>query len=227
MIYPHLQYATSGDFTINYHHGHCGGIFPTWPWAKGRGQWITRICPDTVDPFVYPLKPPSFQGFMVIHGNLMVIKCYWWWSTNFWSTFTVCWKITILRSSFNSFDWAIFKFATCNELPEGHMGGSINGGTPSHHPFLDGIFPNKNQPFFGGPPMTMEIPICIIWGTSIDLRPILDRPRRKDLLVKGWDLSISRRSRAQLGWKFPLGRWAMKKCWFFLGFTMESMDLSM
>ena len=24
--------------------------------------------------------------------------------------------------------------------------------TPSHHPFLEGIFPNKNQPFFGVPP---------------------------------------------------------------------------
>ena len=34
------------------------------------------------------------------------------------------------------------------------MGGSINGGTPSHNPFLHGIFPYK----FWGTPMTMEPP---------------------------------------------------------------------
>ena len=27
----------------------------------------------------------------------------------------------------------------------------FNGGTPSHHPFLDGLFPNKNQPFLDTP----------------------------------------------------------------------------
>ena len=31
------------------------------------------------------------------------------------------------------------------------MIGSINGGTPSYHPFLDGIFPEINQPFLGYP----------------------------------------------------------------------------
>ena len=35
---------------------------------------------------------------------------------------------------------------------------SWNRGTPSHHPFLDGIFPNKNQPAIGVPPF-METPI--------------------------------------------------------------------
>ena len=34
---------------------------------------------------------------------------------------------------------------------------SWNGGTPSHHPFLDGFFPNKNQPIKGVPPL-METP---------------------------------------------------------------------
>ena len=34
----------------------------------------------------------------------------------------------------------------------------INGGTPSHHPFLDWDFPEKNHV---GIPMTMETPICM------------------------------------------------------------------
>ena len=33
-----------------------------------------------------------------------------------------------------------------------HMVVSWNRATPSHHPFLDGIFPNKNQPNFWIPP---------------------------------------------------------------------------
>ena len=37
------------------------------------------------------------------------------------------------------------------------MGVSINGGTPSHHPFLDGIFHSK-APIWRSP-MTMETPI--------------------------------------------------------------------
>ena len=36
-----------------------------------------------------------------------------------------------------------------------HLVVSWNRGTPSHHLFLDGIFPNKNHPFWGTP-MTME-----------------------------------------------------------------------
>ena len=31
------------------------------------------------------------------------------------------------------------------------------GVTPSHHPFVDGIFPNKNH-LFWGTPMTLETP---------------------------------------------------------------------
>ena len=36
-----------------------------------------------------------------------------------------------------------------------YMGVSTNGGTPSHHPFIDGIFPYKPSSY-GGSPMTME-----------------------------------------------------------------------
>ena len=32
-------------------------------------------------------------------------------------------------------------------------------GPPSHQPFLDGLFPNKNHPAIGGTTMTMETPI--------------------------------------------------------------------
>ena len=42
------------------------------------------------------------------------------------------------------------------------MGISINGGTPSHHPFLDGIFPNKNHLSFGVPPWLWKHPYTII-----------------------------------------------------------------
>ena len=38
-----------------------------------------------------------------------------------------------------------------------------HGGTPSHHPFLDGIFPYKPSSY-GGSPMTMESPICWQYG---------------------------------------------------------------
>ena len=38
--------------------------------------------------------------------------------------------------------------------------------TPVHHPFLDGIFPHKNQPF-SGTPMAMETPIY--WFKPQDL----------------------------------------------------------
>ena len=41
-----------------------------------------------------------------------------------------------------------------------HLGVSINGGTPSYHPFLDGICPYKPSSY-GGTPMAMETPICI------------------------------------------------------------------
>ena len=35
-----------------------------------------------------------------------------------------------------------------------------HGGTPVHHPFLDGIFPELNHPaMVRGTPMTMETPI--------------------------------------------------------------------
>ena len=37
-------------------------------------------------------------------------------------------------------------------------GVSIHGGVPINHPFLDGIFPNKNHPFWGTT-MTIETPI--------------------------------------------------------------------
>ena len=37
-----------------------------------------------------------------------------------------------------------------------HGGFLSHGGTPSYHPFLDGIFPNKNHPAMGIPPLTME-----------------------------------------------------------------------
>ena len=42
-------------------------------------------------------------------------------------------------------------------IVDGYMGVSWNRDTPSHHPFLDGIFPEINQPFWGSP-MTMETP---------------------------------------------------------------------
>ena len=32
-----------------------------------------------------------------------------------------------------------------------HLGVSINGGTPSYHPFLDGIFPYKPSSYWGTP----------------------------------------------------------------------------
>ena len=41
-----------------------------------------------------------------------------------------------------------------------HVGVSINEGTPNHHPFLDGIFPNKNHLFFGIA-LFMEPPISV------------------------------------------------------------------
>ena len=40
------------------------------------------------------------------------------------------------------------------------MGVSINGGTPVHHPFLDGISPYKPSSYWDTP-MTMETPIYI------------------------------------------------------------------
>ena len=39
-----------------------------------------------------------------------------------------------------------------------NMGVSWNGGTPSHHPLLEGFFHEINQPAIGGYPMTMETP---------------------------------------------------------------------
>ena len=49
-----------------------------------------------------------------------------------------------------------------------HMGGdSWNGGTPSHHPFLDEIFPNINHLFWGSPhfwkPPYIVYSICEYW----------------------------------------------------------------
>ena len=38
------------------------------------------------------------------------------------------------------------------------MGVSGNRGIPSHHPFLDGIFPNKNHPFLGSPMTSWKPP---------------------------------------------------------------------
>ena len=50
------------------------------------------------------------------------------------------------------------------------LGVSINGGTPSHHPFLDGIFPELNHPamgynhpFWGTPINHLWNPPCINW----------------------------------------------------------------
>ena len=40
-----------------------------------------------------------------------------------------------------------------------YMEVSWNRGTPSHHPFLDGIFPIKNHPAIGGTSNSMETPI--------------------------------------------------------------------
>ena len=43
-----------------------------------------------------------------------------------------------------------------------YMGVSTNGCTPSHHPFLDGIFPHKNHPAIGVPPWRAGNPHFII-----------------------------------------------------------------
>ena len=50
--------------------------------------------------------------------------------------------------------WMITSFAYLQ-----HVGVSINGGTPSHHPFLDGILPHKPSSY-GGTPMAMETLMC-------------------------------------------------------------------
>ena len=54
------------------------------------------------------------------------------------------------------------------------------GGTPSHHPSPDGIFPNKNHPAIGVPPWLWTPPIqcgffrfhCCLWNCYYWLKPI-------------------------------------------------------
>ena len=54
---------------------------------------------------------------------------------------------------------------------------SWNRGTPSHHPFLDGVFPNKNQPFLDTPidgnPHILRVSAGFLLHLSIVLRKAL------------------------------------------------------
>ena len=54
----------------------------------------------------------------------------------------------------------IGNYATNPKSKDVYGGFRKNGGTPSHHPFLDGIFPTKNQPFWGTP-MAIETSSCV------------------------------------------------------------------
>ena len=56
------------------------------------------------------------------------------------------------------------QLGTGNQSICGHMVVSANRGTPSHHPFLDGIFPTKNHPFRGTPMTSGKAPYhCYSW----------------------------------------------------------------
>ena len=54
-----------------------------------------------------------------------------------------------------------------NQLITG--GGQMAGGTPSHHPFLDGMFPNKNHPFWESPINGNPYILVIINGNQWDM----------------------------------------------------------
>ena len=68
-----------------------------------------------------------------------------------------------------------------------------HGGTPSYHPFLDGIFPHKNHSFLGTP-MAMETPICFskvvlkmrFWYDSKSSRNFSDENIPNFLYGTGW-----------------------------------------
>ena len=62
---------------------------------------------------------------------------------------------------------------------------SWNGGTPSHHPFLDGGFPYKPS-IFGVPPF-MEPPI---WQSKIEFWDICGNPRLDDIFWGRNDIPI-------------------------------------
>ena len=105
------------------------------------------------------------------HGNTDWLLWWWFWQFICAWFFLVCWCYCYFVKPFlllntirdirdlsctalhpQSLIWKQKKSHSQDAFPPKPIGGSWNRGSLNHHPFLDGIFPNKNHPAFLGFP---------------------------------------------------------------------------
>ena len=68
-----------------------------------------------------------------------------------------------------------------------HIWGFPEIGVPPNHPFLDGIFPNKNQPFWI-PPWLWKPPYKDSWGWWTNIHFSLGGTIQRDRIMSHWDM---------------------------------------
>ena len=146
--------------------GHKWLLMPRLPCQHIWHLWIAQIT------HFFPMKKNDLKCFKA------VLICWWWWWIPLWWAYLISQKTVLINVSIFKLDgysiagWSIFHAGNISEFPMKNRpsiaGFRSHGGTPSHHPFFFGIFPELKtiHPAIKGYPHSLEIPTWACYTTA-------------------------------------------------------------